>query len=80
MCLNLFSPHNNLSRWEVSCYFYSYSTEKKLVIMQNKECAQVTELMDKYIKCPGDPEGRIREVSRRGDIHTFPDHTVQLKV
>lgn len=42
MCLNLFSPHNNLSRWEVSCYFYSYSTEKKLGFMQNKKCAQVT--------------------------------------
>ena len=48
--------------------------------MQNKECAQVTELMDKHIKCLGDPEGRVREVSRKGDTHTFPDHTVQLKV
>lgn len=42
MCFNLFSPHNNPRRWEVSCYFYSYSTEKKLGFMQNKECAQVT--------------------------------------
>lgn len=80
MCFNLFSPHNNPRRWEVSCYFYSYSTEKKLGFMQNKECAQVTQLMGKHIKCLGDSEGRVREVSRRGDIHIFPDHTVQLKV
>lgn len=29
--------------------------------------------MDKYIKCLGDPEGRVREDSRRGDIHICPE-------
>ena len=29
--------------------------------------------MDKYIKCLGDPEGRGREDSRRGEIHICPE-------